>query len=52
VSQTKLFEAFQIPQAAAFLYGILAAGEAAGLGHMSARTFRHSYRMWIDAIGR
>jgi integrase len=27
------------------------AGEAAGLGHMSTHTFRHSYRMWIDAIG-
>jgi integrase len=27
------------------------AGEAAGLGHMSTHTFRHSYRMWIDSIG-
>lgn len=27
------------------------AGEEAGLGHMSTHTFRHSYRMWIDAIG-
>ena len=27
------------------------AGEAAGLGHMGTHTFRHSYRMWIDAIG-
>lgn len=24
---------------------------AAGLGHMGTHTFRHSYRMWIDAIG-
>jgi len=28
------------------------ASEAAGLGHMGTHTFRHSYRMWIDAIGR
>jgi integrase len=27
------------------------AAEAAGLGHMGTHTFRHSYRMWIDAIG-
>lgn len=27
------------------------ASEAAGLGHMGTHTFRHSYRMWIDAIG-
>jgi integrase len=27
------------------------AGEAAGLGHIGTHTFRHSYRMWIDAIG-
>jgi integrase len=27
------------------------AGKAAGLGHMGTHTFRHSYRMWIDAVG-
>lgn len=27
------------------------ASEAAGLGHMGTHAFRHSYRMWIDAIG-
>ena len=27
------------------------ASKAAGLGHMGTHTFRHSYRMWIDAIG-
>ena len=27
------------------------ASAAAGLGHMGTHTFRHSYRMWIDAIG-
>ena len=27
------------------------ASESAGLGHMGTHTFRHSYRMWIDAIG-
>lgn len=27
------------------------ASEAAGLGHMGTHTFRHSYRMWIHAIG-
>jgi len=27
------------------------AGKAAALGHMGTHTFRHSYRMWIDAIG-
>jgi integrase len=27
------------------------ASEAAALGHMGTHTFRHSYRMWIDAIG-
>jgi len=27
------------------------ASEAAGLSHMGTHTFRHSYRMWIDAIG-
>lgn len=27
------------------------AGESAGLGHLGTHTFRHSYRMWIDAIG-
>ena len=25
------------------------ASKAAGLGHMGTHTFRHSYRMWIDA---
>jgi integrase len=27
------------------------ASKAAGLGHFGTHTFRHSYRMWIDAIG-
>lgn len=27
------------------------ASKAAGLGHISSHTFRHSYRMWIDSIG-
>jgi integrase len=27
------------------------ASKAAGLGHMGTHTFRHSYRMWIDALG-
>ena len=27
------------------------ASEAAGLGHIGTHTFRHSYRMWIDAVG-
>lgn len=27
------------------------AATAAGLGHLRSHTFRHSYRMWIDAIG-
>ncbi len=27
------------------------AGKACGLGHIGTHTFRHSYRMWIDAIG-
>ena len=27
------------------------ASTAAGLGHLGTHTFRHSYRMWIDAIG-
>jgi len=27
------------------------AGKAAGIGHISTHTFRHSYRMWIDAVG-
>jgi len=27
------------------------AGKAAGIGHMGTHTFRHSYRMWIDAVG-
>jgi integrase len=27
------------------------ASEAAGLGRIGTHTFRHSYRMWIDAIG-
>lgn len=26
-------------------------GKTAGLGHLGTHTFRHSYRMWIDAIG-
>jgi integrase len=27
------------------------AGKAAGIGHLGTHTFRHSYRMWIDAVG-
>jgi integrase len=27
------------------------AGKAAGVGHLGTHTFRHSYRMWIDAVG-
>jgi integrase len=27
------------------------AGKASGVDHMGARAFRHSYRMWIDAVG-
>jgi integrase len=27
------------------------AGKEAGIGHVGTHTFRHSYRMWIDAIG-
>ncbi|HWF91532.1 MAG TPA: tyrosine-type recombinase/integrase, partial [Terriglobales bacterium] len=27
------------------------ASKVAELGHMGTHTFRHSYRMWIDAIG-
>ena len=27
------------------------AGKEAGIGHMGTHTFRHSYRMWIDAVG-
>lgn len=27
------------------------AGKAAGIGHLGTHTFRHSYRMWIDALG-
>ena len=27
------------------------ASQAVGLGHIGTHTFRHSYRMWIDAIG-
>ena len=27
------------------------AADAAGIGHLRSHTFRHSYRMWIDAIG-
>jgi integrase len=27
------------------------AGKASGIGHISTHTFRHSYRMWIDAVG-
>ena len=27
------------------------AGEESGIGHIGTHTFRHSYRMWIDAIG-
>jgi integrase len=27
------------------------AGKASGVGHMGTHTFRHSYRMWIDAVG-
>ena len=26
-------------------------GRAAGIGHLGTHTFRHSYRMWIDALG-
>ena len=25
--------------------------KASGIGHIGTHTFRHSYRMWIDAIG-
>ena len=42
-------------QTAILLHGVWReldrATEAAGLGHMGTHTFRHSYRMWIDAIG-
>jgi integrase len=27
------------------------AGKESGIGHIGAHTFRHSYRMWIDAVG-
>jgi integrase len=27
------------------------AGKASGIGHIGTHTFRHSYRMWIDAVG-
>ena len=27
------------------------AGNASGIGHIATHTFRHSYRMWIDAVG-
>jgi integrase len=27
------------------------AANAAGIGHIGTHTFRHSYRMWIDALG-
>jgi integrase len=27
------------------------AGKAASIGHLGTHTFRHSYRMWIDAVG-
>jgi integrase len=27
------------------------AGKASGTGHIGTHTFRHSYRMWIDAVG-
>jgi integrase len=27
------------------------AGKTSGVGHMGTHTFRHSYRMWIDAVG-
>jgi integrase len=27
------------------------AGKASGIGHIGTHTFRHSYRMWIDAMG-
>ena len=27
------------------------AADAAGLGHVGTRTFRHSYRTWIDSVG-
>ncbi len=26
-------------------------GKASGIGHIGTHTFRHSYRMWIDAVG-
>ena len=42
-------------QTALLLYRVMArAGpgeQGGGLGHMGTHTFRHSYRMWIDAIG-
>jgi len=30
---------------------LVRATHAAGLGHIGTHTFRHSYRMWIDAVG-
>jgi hypothetical protein len=27
------------------------AGKECGIGHIGTHTFRHSYRMWIDAVG-
>jgi integrase len=27
------------------------AGKESGIGHMGTHTFRHSYRMWMDAVG-
>ena len=27
------------------------AADAAGLGHLRSHAFRHSYRLWIDAVG-
>jgi len=27
------------------------AGKASGIGHVGTHTFRHSFRMWIDAAG-
>jgi integrase len=27
------------------------AGKECGVGHLGTHTFRHSYRMWIDAVG-
>ena len=27
------------------------AGKESGIGHIGTHTFRHSYRMWIDAVG-